>query len=103
MRDPLTIANVTGDDARAVKFRLGSSKLELFGQSAGRGEATAQMDVDFKGEETDIAFNPDYVLDGLKKCETQLVKLEFDERTSPGKFTLGENYVYIVMPITVDA
>ena len=24
------------------------------------------------------------------------------ERTSPGKFTLGENYIYIVMPITID-
>jgi hypothetical protein len=31
------------------------------------------------------------------------VKLQFNERTSPGKFTLGENYMYVVMPITVDA
>lgn len=97
------VANVTGDEARAVKFKMSAEKLELFGQSAGRGEATSQVDVEFKGEDTEIAFNPDYVLDGLKKCEGQLVKLEFDERTSPGKFTLGENYMYIVMPITVDA
>ena len=97
------VANVTGDEARAVKFKMSAKQLELFGQSAGRGEATAQLDVEFKGEDTEIAFNPDYVLDGLKKCESQLVKLEFDERTSPGKFSLGENYMYIVMPITVDA
>ena len=31
------------------------------------------------------------------------MRLEFNEKTSPGKFTLGENYIYIVMPITIDA
>jgi DNA polymerase III sliding clamp (beta) subunit (PCNA family) len=59
--------------------------------------------VDFKGSQAEIAFNPDYVLEGLKNCETGLVRLSFNERSSPGKFTLGENYVYIVMPITVDS
>jgi len=61
------------------------------------------MEVDFKGAQAEIAFNPDYVLEGLKNCETGLVRLSFNERSSPGKFTLGENYVYIVMPITVDS
>ena len=58
--------------------------------------------MDFKGKAGDIAFNPDYMIDGLKNCELETVRLEFNERTSPGKFTLGENYIYIVMPITID-
>ena len=45
----------------------------------------------------------DFVLDGLKNCEDGVLKLEFNEKTSPGKFKLGENYIYIVMPITIDA
>jgi DNA polymerase-3 subunit beta len=96
------VANVTGDEARAVRFSLKKGHMELFGQSAGRGEATAHMDVDYKGKQADIAFNPDYVSDGLKNCESDSVCLEFNEKTSPGKFTLGENYIYVVMPITVD-
>ena len=96
------VANVTGDEARAVKLKLSNNRLELFGKSVGRGEATAHMEVDFKDADADVAFNPDYVLDGLKNCETDVVRLEFNERTSPGKFCLGENYIYIVMPITVD-
>jgi DNA polymerase III sliding clamp (beta) subunit (PCNA family) len=60
------------------------------------------MEVDFKGSAAEIAFNPDYVLDGLKNCEGGQVRLQFNEKTSPGKFTLGENYMYVVMPITVD-
>ena len=97
------VANVTGDEARAVRLRFERNKLEIFGRSVGRGEATAHMEVDFNGADADIAFNPDYVLDGLKHCEGERVFLEFNERTSPGKFRLGENYIYVVMPITVDA
>jgi DNA polymerase-3 subunit beta len=43
------VANVTGAEARAVRFKLAPNDLELFGQSVGRGEARARMDVDFKG------------------------------------------------------
>lgn len=95
------VSNVAGDEARAVKLKVKSGQLELFGQSVGRGEATAHMEVDFKDGEADIAFNPDFVIDGLKHCQEETVRLEFNERTSPGKFRLGENYIYVVMPITV--
>ena len=96
------VANVTGAEARAVKLKLSQNQLELFGRSVGRGEAHAHMDVEFKSGEAEIAFNPDYVLDGLKTCEGEALRLEFNERTSPGKFMFGENHIYIVMPITVD-
>lgn len=97
------VANVTGVEARAVRLRVKKGEIELFGQSVGRGEANAKLEADYKGEGAEIAFNPDYVLDGLKNCEDAHVRLEFNERTSPGKFRLGENYIYIVMPITIDA
>jgi len=97
------VANVTGDEARAVRLKVDKGELELFGQSVGRGEANAHMEVEYGGDPAQIAFNPDYVLDGLKNAERELVRLEFNDKTSPGKFSLGESYIYIVMPITVDA
>ena len=96
------VANVAGDEVRAVKLKLSKDKLELFGHSAGRGEATAHMEVEYGGEATEIAFNPDYVLEGLKNAQCENVRLEFNDRTSPGKFQLGENFVYVVMPITLE-
>ena len=96
------VSNVTGDDARAVRLNIKKGEVEFFGRSVGRGEAHAQMEASFKGAEAEIAFNPDYVLEGLKNCEADLVELDFSERTSPGKFRLGENYIYVVMPITVE-
>jgi len=102
MRKLRLVANVTGDEARAVRLSVKKGSMDLFGHSAGRGEARAAMEVEFKGKNAEIAFNPDYVIDGLKNCENGSVVLEFNEKTSPGKFRLGENYIYIVMPITID-
>lgn len=97
------VANVAGDEARAVKLQLAKGQLELTGRSAGRGEAKASMEVAFKDGPADIAFNPDYVLDGLKCCDQDQVVLEFNDSTSPGKFRMGESCIYVVMPITVNA
>ena len=97
------VANVTGDEARAVRLKVDKGEMELYGQSVGRGEAQAHMEIDYNGGAAQIAFNPDYVLDGIKNAEREPVRLEFNDKSSPGKFSLGENYIYIVMPITVDA
>jgi len=97
------VSNVTSADTRAVRLSFSKDGVEITGRSAGCGEATAQLEAQFKGKPSEIAFNPDYLIDGLKNCENEHVKLEFNERTSPGKFTLGENYVYVVMPITVES
>ena len=88
---------------KVMELKVEKTELSLSGQSVGRGEARARMECAFKGAPSaEISFNPDYLLEGLKQCEGSMVKLEFNEKTSPGKFTLGENYVYIVMPSTVD-
>ena len=96
------VANVTSSDTRAVRLSLETGGMTIFGRSAAMGEASTKIEVDFEGKPGDISFNPDYLIDGLKNCESDTVRLEFNERTSPGKFILGESYIYIVMPITID-
>jgi len=97
------VSNVTSADTRAVRMSVEKNGMKIFGRSASTGEATAHLEVVFDGKPGDIAFNPDYLIDGLKNCETESVVLEYNEKNSPGKFTLGENYIYIVMPITIDS
>lgn len=96
------VANVTSVDTRAVKLAIGKERLTIHGRSAAMGEATAHLDIKFEGKPVEIAFNPDYLVDGLKNCELATVRFEYNERNNPGKFTLGEKYTYIVMPITID-
>ena len=96
------VANVTSADTRAVRLSIQKEHLTIHGRSASMGEAEAQLDIRFEGNPCDIAFNPDYLLDGLKNCEQATVRFEYNEKNNPGKFTLGENYTYVVMPITID-
>ena len=96
------VSNVAVSETRTVKLTFSKGQLDMIARSTGCGEATAQMDVHFKGKEAVIAFNPDYVMEGLKHHERETVTIEFNERTAPGKFILGEDYFYIVMPITID-
>ena len=96
------VSNVTAADTRAVRLSFTQNQMGIRARSAACGEANAQLEVKYTGEEADIAFNPDYLMEGLKNCERDVVQLDFNERTAPGKFTLGENYIYVVMPITID-
>ena len=95
-------STVTSADARAVKLMLTEDHLEIHAKATGRGKASGQMIVAYTGPDVDIAFNPDFIIEGLKQCESDQVRLEFNDRTSPGKFSLGQEYIYVVMPITID-
>lgn len=97
------VANVTSADTRAVRLSIQKDRLTIHGRSAAMGEAEAQLEIRFEGKPCDIAFNPDYLIDGLKNCEHPSVRFEYNEKNNPGKFTLGENYTYVVMPITIDS
>jgi DNA polymerase-3 subunit beta len=96
------VANVTSADTRAVKLSIQKGHVTIHGRSASMGQAEAQLEVRFEGNPCEIAFNPDYLIDGLKNCELPTVRFEYNEKNNPGKFTLGENYIYVVMPITID-
>ena len=97
------VANVTSADTRAVRLSIQKDKLTIHGRSAAMGEAEAQLDIRFEGKPCEIAFNPDYLIDGLRNCEQASVRFDYNEKNNPGKFTLGENYIYVVMPITIDS
>ena len=78
------------------------------GQRRARGAGCSALD-DADGDEPGHRVSeasgradPDYLIDGLKNCELPTVRFEYNEKNNPGKFTLGENYIYVVMPITID-
>jgi len=99
------VANLTGDDSRSVRWTFQEDSIQLSASAAGRGEAKAELEarVKLKGAPSaQVSFNPDYILEGLKASDAETVRLEFADKDKPGKFLLGENYVYVVMPITLE-
>jgi DNA polymerase III subunit beta len=92
----------TGDEAQAVEV------LEASFEFNGDGEGQA-ADGGFGPEGLEVAFNPQYLLDGLAAIDSDTARLAF---TKPGKAVLitgkpgpdGQNdYRYLLMPIRLGA
>ena len=53
-----------------------------------------------RGAGGSINFNPDYILEALRVCQLDQVRLDMSDDSMPAKFTLGESFTYVVMPIS---
>jgi DNA polymerase-3 subunit beta len=93
---------VTTDKFKATKFIMKDNKLSLLSKTQEVGEAKVEVAAKYKGEEFEIVFNPDFFIDALRVLGEGNLKIEFKERTSPAVFKWGNNYVYLVMPLTID-
>ncbi len=94
------VAVLSSGDVRMVRFNFTESSLELSAESAGVGRADLNMEVETKGAGGAISFNPDYLLDALKVAEHEVVRVDMSDEATPAKFTLGEAYTYVLMPIS---
>jgi DNA polymerase-3 subunit beta len=63
------------------------------------------LEASFDGEDLSIAFNPQYLLDGLAAIESDIVRISFTEPGKPALIT-GKpgpdgvtDYRYLLMPI----
>ena len=66
------------------------------------GEAKVEIPVEYKGEELDIVFNPDFIADYLKVLSEPQVELHLKDRGAAGVFRSGKDYVYVLMPLTIN-
>lgn len=87
-------------DLRSVRFEVQDSLLRLTSENSTRGRADVTMDVTTKGAGGAINFNPDFILEALRNCELDVVRLDMSDDSMPAKFTLGESFTYVVMPIS---
>lgn len=94
-------SHLTQDSAAVVRLAVTANNLEVASEHEGRGRASANFEVDYVGEGMKTAFNPNYLLDGLKAAHSEAIEMQLDESTRPAKFVLGEDYNYVVMPLSM--
>lgn len=93
-------SHLTQDAAAVVRLEVSPRALEISAEHEGRGRAAGSLDVDYSGEGLTASFNPDYLLDGLKAAHLDEIEIQMEEATRPAKFVLGEDYTYVVMPLS---
>jgi DNA polymerase-3 subunit beta len=87
-------------EMRMVRFEVGDQTLRMTAESSSRGRADIVVDCVVKGAGGSINFNPDYILEALRVCQLDQVRLDMSDDSMPAKFTLGESFTYVVMPIS---
>lgn len=81
-----------------LTFAPGSLTMRALTQDIGQAEET--LDVDFQGEEFEIGFNPEFLIDGIEAVDDREVTLKFTNPLRPGLVSgAGGAFVYLIMPI----
>lgn len=96
-------AIMTDDETKRVEFAFEAGKVTLNAQGGadnGSGEVMLELP-DYKGSKVEIAFNPQYLIDMLRAVDNEpTLKLEMTDGQKPAVFRLGDDYLYLVMPLT---
>lgn len=93
------VALINSSKSNLVKFRFHDGTLTLSASNPDIGEAKDDMDVEYKGDDFSIAFNPNYMIDALKILEDESVHFEFSDSTAPGVLKSGDVFTYVIMPM----
>jgi DNA polymerase-3 subunit beta len=89
--------------AEPVRLAFSSGQLVLEAGASEEAQATEVLEAAFDGEDLQIAFNPQYLLDGLGAIDSDTARISFTSPTKPavitGKSEREPDYRYVLMPI----
>ncbi|MCB0919903.1 MAG: DNA polymerase III subunit beta [Actinobacteria bacterium] len=86
---------------RTTPIRLTFSDDEVLLRAGAGDDASASesLECSVSGDPIEIAFNPDYLLDGLQSIPNEKVTLAFTEPRKPAVLSDGPDYQYLLMPM----
>ena len=97
------VALMSDERSHAIRFHLEPNQLVISSQNAEEGEASETIQAEYDGEETDIGFNSQYLLEFLNVIGEGAVAFEFKDGNSQAQLRPAEggdyDYKYVVMPM----
>jgi DNA polymerase III subunit beta len=90
-------------EATPIRLSLRSDGLELTAVTQDVGQAREEVDAKYEGTEITVAFNPEFLIDGVEATPGDEVVLETLDALKPATIrpTEGTDYLYLLMPVRV--
>jgi DNA polymerase III subunit beta len=91
------------DDYKGVIFKFSENNLHIESTNPEIGESKEEMEMDYKGGEIQVAFNPKFFMDALNSIEDQIVEINIINEEKPC-FIEGEedkNFLSVIMPMRI--
>ncbi|HEV3262234.1 MAG TPA: DNA polymerase III subunit beta [Gemmataceae bacterium] len=94
-------AIMTDEESKRVTFSFAKKKLTLQARGAETGRSRVELPLDYDGKAMEINFDPRFLTDMLRVLEPDApLVLELVDGNSPALFRSGEDYSYVVMPLS---
>jgi DNA polymerase III subunit beta len=85
-----------------IRLVMSPQQLELMAITPDRGEAREAIDATYDGEELTVAFNPEYLLDGLEATTGDEISLQTVDGLKPALLRSDDDgFLYLLMPVRV--
>ncbi|MGY8904751.1 MAG: DNA polymerase III subunit beta [Burkholderiales bacterium] len=96
-------AILTSEKFKGVRLNIETGTLRVASTNAEQEEATDELDIDYAGDEIEIGFNVNYLIDVLANMQQDMVRLELSDANSSVLFTIPDNttFKYVVMPMRI--
>jgi DNA polymerase III subunit beta len=86
-----------------IRLTFNPGEVLLEAGTGDEAQATEAIEASFEGEQLQIAFNPQYLLDGIGAVDSDVARISFTTATRPavitGKGEAQPDYRYVLMPI----
>jgi len=91
-------------DTTPVRLEFNALGVKLSSSSPDLGQAVETVEARYEGDDLTVAFNPQYLIDGLTAAVGESVRLDVRDGLKPG-VVHGENdgFTYLVMPVRLPA
>ena len=95
------VALLSAERSRAVKLELSEGQLRLSSNNPDLGDAREEVDIDYAGETTSIAFNARYLIDAVSAARSKEIRFGFRDALSPAELSPGDDAdaLAVVMPM----
>jgi DNA polymerase-3 subunit beta len=94
-------AIMTDEESKRVTFAFAKKKLTLQARGAETGRSKVETPLEYDGKALEINFDPRFLTEMLRVLEPDAaLSLELVDGNSPALFKSGENYSYVVMPLS---
>jgi DNA polymerase-3 subunit beta len=99
------VAILSNNITHQVKLSFSKSKMVVSATNFDvGGEAQDELSIDYKGDNIDIGYNANYIIEILKNVDTPQLVMELSGPTSAGiikavSYEENEDYLFLVMPL----
>ena len=94
-------ALLTNEESRGVTLKFSGQELVVTSRTPEMGEAEIRIPVEYSGDELEMGFNPQYLLDACKVIDAEQFTFSLKGPNKPGVITEGRLFTHVVMPVNI--